>query len=444
MLFSTDNQTLQDLNIFSRGGGDSIYDLFNRTLTRGGAVLLEDMFRHPLSDAQQIRARGRLIESFTGKEAGFPFRLEWFDAAETYLAHTDERTMLVTEEKTLGRRLSGLLTEDPMYKTIQHGIIAFTGLAKELYRLEAGGSGGPYEQDAGEVRSLLSDGPLSPVVQLEQDAARLSQSRLAELDRLLRFRERHAVEKVLRHLYALDVYTAVARVARDRGFHFPEVQSPGEAVLRLEAVYHPLLKDPVPNTLTLSAEANLVFLTGANMAGKSTLMKTLGVAMYLAHLGFPVPARSMVFTVLDGIYTTINLADNLNAGASHFYAEVLRIKKIAKEISLGRSLFVIFDELFRGTNVKDAEEATIAVTDALARKRHCLFVISTHIVEAGEALMEKNACIRFVYLPTTMAAGQPVYSYQLQEGITADRHGMVIIRNAGILDLLNRKKGGPS
>ena len=141
-----------------------------------------------------------------------------------------------------------------------------------------------------------------------------------------------------------------------------------------------------------------------------------------------------------GIYTTINLSDNLAAGASHFYAEVLRIKKIAKEISLGRNLFVIFDELFRGTNVKDAGDATIAVAGAFARKRNCLFIVSTHIIEAGEVLRQQNAHIKFVYLPTLMDGNRPVYTYILREGITTDRHGMVIINNEGILDILKRKK----
>ncbi len=73
---------------------------------------------------------------------------------------------------------------------------------------------------------------------------------------------------------------------------------------------------------------------------------------------------------MDGIYTTINLPDNLGIGASHFYAEVLRVKQVAVELSKGRSIFVVFDELFRGTNVKDAHEASVAIALAYARKRN--------------------------------------------------------------------------
>jgi DNA mismatch repair ATPase MutS len=158
-------------------------------------------------------------------------------------------------------------------------------------------------------------------------------------------------------------------------------------------------------------------------------------------MGFPVAATAMEFSVMDGIYTTINLPDNLGIGASHFYAEVLRVKKVATELSSGKSLFVLFDELFRGTNVKDAHEATVAITKAFAGRSNSLFIISSHIVEAGEELA-KEPTIGFRFLPTRMNGHTPEYTYTLEKGITADRHGMIIIRNEGILETLKngRKK----
>jgi len=99
-------------------------------------------------------------------------------------------------------------------------------------------------------------------------------------------------------------------------------------------------------------------------------------------------------------------------------------------------MIVVFDELFRGTNVKDAYDATVAISHAFAGKRKSTFVISTHIIEAGEALKELRDNIKFLYLPTVMKGNKPEYTYQLREGITSDRHGMVIIRNEGILEIL--------
>jgi DNA mismatch repair ATPase MutS len=200
-------------------------------------------------------------------------------------------------------------------------------------------------------------------------------------------------------------------------------------------VYHPELKNPVPNNLTMDHTKSVVFLTGANMAGKSTFLRSFSTALYIAHMGFPVAAASMEFSVMDGLYTTINLPDNLGIGASHFYVEVLRVKKMATELSQGKSLFVLFDELFRGTNVKDAHEGTVAITHAFAGKKDSMFIISSHIVEAGDALRQKPN-IGFHYLPTRMNGTTPEYTYTLEEGITDDRHGMIIIRNEGILETL--------
>ena len=173
------------------------------------------------------------------------------------------------------------------------------------------------------------------------------------------------------------------------------------------------------------------------MAGKSTLMKSFGIAVYMAHMGFPVAAEEMQFTIQDGMYTSINVPDNIHLGYSHFYAEVLRVKHVAEEVSKNKKLVVIFDELFKGTNVKDAYDATLAVTEALATRKACSFMISTHIIEVGQALEKRCKNVIFEYLPTVMNGKVPTYTYRLTPGITADKHGMIIINNERIIDILH-------
>lgn len=260
-------------------------------------------------------------------------------------------------------------------------------------------------------------------------------------DRVFRFEERDSFYKMLHYVYLMDVYIAVARVAKERGFAFASV-CPGERnVLKIKGAFHPFLKKPKGNTLEVDENSNVIFLTGANMAGKSTFMKTFSIAIFLAHVGFPVPAEAMEFSVRNGMFTTINLPDNLSMGYSHFYAEVLRLKKVVMQLQQTKKLVIVFDELFRGTNVKDAYDATLAVTEAFAGVPDCLFLISTHIIEVGVVLKERCKNIRFVYLPTKMEGGKPVYTYQLTEGITNDRHGMIIINNEKIIDIINGEGG---
>jgi DNA mismatch repair ATPase MutS len=229
----------------------------------------------------------------------------------------------------------------------------------------------------------------------------------------------------------------VSAVARDRGFYYAEVLPEEENIFSTSALRHPGINNGVANPLSLQGDANMLFLTGANMAGKSTFMKSFGIALYLGHMGFPVAAEHMRISVREGLYSSINVPDNLNMGYSHFYAEVLRVKLVAEAVSSGRNLVVIFDELFKGTNVKDAYDATLACATAFARYRNCFFIISTHIIEAGEAL-KKVDNVQFRFLPAEMDGHIPRYTYQLTEGITSDRHGMIIIKNEKILDIIKQ------
>ena len=186
----------------------------------------------------------------------------------------------------------------------------------------------------------------------------------------------------------------------------------------------------------------MIFLTGANMAGKSTFMKSFAVSVYLAHMGFPVAAKEMTFSLHDGIYTSINVPDNLSMGYNHFYAEVLRVKHVAEEVATDKQLVIIFDELFKGTNVKDAYDGTVSIVDAFS-KRNGTFIISTHIMEAGEALRKENSQLFFKFLPTIVKGHVPTYPYILEDGITDDRQGMIIIQNEKILDIINGTVGKP-
>jgi DNA mismatch repair protein MutS len=425
----TDEQTIGDLGVFNKRQGDGIYDIYNRAHTRGGEALLEELFRQPLSDKEAINRRSGIIENFARLHMPFPFTAAVFDMAEKYLIKTDESTKSKSGDTVLGE------------KEIQngvHAVIELLRVTQSFIENEEVVGIVHYGAERQEIAILLADPAFVPALK-EQPKGKLSYSAVTAYDALFRVSERKQVEKLLAHIYWLDVYMSVAQTAVERKFVFPKALEKGACALQLEGVYHPALEKPVGNTIVMNAGQNVVFLTGANMAGKSTFLRALSTALYVAHMGFPVAARSMAFSVLDGLYTTVNLPDNLGIGASHFYAEVLRVKKMATELSSGKSFFILFDELFRGTNVKDAHEATVAITNAFAAKRNSLFMISSHIVEAGEELKQKDN-IGFLYLPTRMNGHVPEYTYTLEKGITDDRHGMIIIRNEGILETLARGK----
>lgn len=237
-------------------------------------------------------------------------------------------------------------------------------------------------------------------------------------------------------IYHIDVCIAVGQAAAAHGFSYAHALPEDRNFFRATDLRHPCLSKAVGNSLSLHRDGNLLFLTGANMAGKSTFMKSFGIAVYLAHMGFPVSAADMEFSIKGGLFSSINVPDSLSLGHSHFYAEVLRVKKVAEEVSSADNLVVIFDELFKGTNVKDAYDATLAITEAFAAYRNCFFIISTHITEVGEALRERCDNLQLSYLPTIMDGVFPRYTYQLAQGISADRHGMMIIENEQIVRII--------
>jgi DNA mismatch repair ATPase MutS len=428
MILYTDEQTIADLGIFGKRDREGIFELYNRTQTRGGEGVLKDMFLHPLSNKEAISQRSSVIDHFARLNMAFPFESALIDTTEKYIKEPGEQDSGNRQQRTLSD------------KDIQLGVLSVIAIMQQChFFIETKTVKGiaAYEPERTAIESLITDAAFAPVLR-ERDK-KLSYSAVAAYDVLFRERERSKLEQLLRFIYNLDVYIAVAKVAMDKELVFPVALDKGACVLKLEGVYHPALNNAVGNAFNMHSAQQVIFLTGANMAGKSTFLRAVSTAVYTAHMGFPVAATVMEFSVMDGMYTTINLPDNLGIGASHFYAEVLRVKKIATELNQGRSLFIVFDELFRGTNVKDAAEATVAVSRAFAGRTTSMFIISSHIVEAGEALKQCSN-IGFCYLPTRMNGHTPEYTYTLQQGITDDRHGMIIIKKEGILDILKKPK----
>jgi DNA mismatch repair ATPase MutS len=429
MYLQTDDQTIDDLRIFGKRDSSGVFELYNRVHTRGGEMLLKEMFRMPLSDQDLINARSSIIQHFAGNRIAFPFNASLFDMAEKYMLSANETQRQGSDKAVLSE------------KEIANGVTAvieMMQLCRAFIESENVISIAAYMPERESIAMILSDIVFEPVHK-ENLKTKISYSAVAAYDVLFRVREQQKVNRLMAHIYYLDVLLSIAAIANEKNFIFPKALAKGSASLLLEGVYHPELKSPVSNDLTLNNNRNFIFLTGANMAGKSTFLRSVSVAMFLAHMGFPVAAKKMEFSVMDGIYTTINLPDNLGIGASHFYAEVLRVKQVAAELSKNKSLFVIFDELFRGTNVKDANEASVAVSLSFAKKKNSMFIISSHIIEAGDELKQLNN-IGFLFLPTKMNGHMPEYTYRLENGITDDRHGMIIIRNEGILEILEKGK----
>ncbi len=439
MSFYIDTQTLEELNLLGKFRQGSVYNLFSQVKTRGGEQLLDNMFNDPLTEASAINERSSIFQFFQQSRPAFPFDVQETGVMREYLDSGTGSNALMTLGGTVIKKVLAGVTRDERYKAMVQGLQATIGtlnkchtFMQQMHILNPVGAWGARLQT---ISQLLSEERMVQLRSIDIYKA-LPLTELARYDFLLKQPLYGAMEQLLSFVYEVDVYIAVSAVANVRGFTYAKAYAAEQHIFQATGLYHPALKQAVGNFITMHQHKNVLFLTGANMAGKSTWMKSVGIALYLAHMGFPVAASEMSFSVRDGLYTSINVADNIGLGYSHFYAEVMRVKKAAEAVSSGKRLMVMFDELFKGTNVKDAFDGTLAVTQAFAGYTACLFIVSTHIIEVGEEL-RKLPNVHCMYMPTIMEGSHPRYTYQLQEGITEDRQGMLIIKNEGILELIS-------
>jgi DNA mismatch repair ATPase MutS len=369
MRFIADKQTLEDLNIFGKYKSNSLYSLFNQVHTRGGEKLLDAMFHNPLSDPEAINQRCMGFQYFQKRALVFPIANESFSVMENYLGASGDGNFLLSIMNVFRKKLMASIARDEQYHILQTGLLTTIEVLNTVYDFILDIAGGqqdpenPWQDELNQIQKIFTHRKLGWLTKA-RGAKHISVLTLARYDHLLRSVLGQEMRSLLESLYLLDVCIAVGNTAKIKGLSYAQAFPKGSNRVRALALSHPCLKNAVPNPVSLYQDSNVLFLTGANMAGKSTFMKTFGISIYLAHMGFPVAAKEMEFSIMDGIYSSINVPDDLSRGYSHFYAEVLRVKKVAEEVSRSKNLLVIFDELFKGTNVKDAFDATLAVTEA--------------------------------------------------------------------------------
>jgi DNA mismatch repair protein MutS len=267
------------------------------------------------------------------------------------------------------------------------------------------------------------------------DKKDLPKEKLLALGHFFKRRFKEETLELIEIYSKLDAYYSMAMACKKYNFCFPQFVQSDDPVITATQLYHPLLYTPVAYDVNLAREQNFLFLTGANMAGKSTFIKAVGVAVFLAHTGMGVPAQHMQLSLFNGLLSNINVVDNIIQGESYFYNEVQRIKKTIEKINDGKKWLILIDELFKGTNVQDAMKCSSTVIEGLRKMHNSLFILSTHLYEIGDAL-KVHSNIQFKYFETSVAYDQLQFSYQLKDGISNDRLGYLILKREGVVEML--------
>jgi DNA mismatch repair protein MutS len=261
-------------------------------------------------------------------------------------------------------------------------------------------------------------------------------AREAEVLDQLRRRVGEAISRVQASagvLAQLDVWAALADVAERERYVRPEVTA--TFTLELEGSRHPVVERMmpreafIPNDVVLDEAGRVVLLTGPNMAGKSTLLRQVGLCVVLAQIGSFVPCRRATIGVVDRLFTRVGASDNLVRGQSTFMVEMSETSSIL-HAATGRSL-VLLDEIGRGTSTYDGVAIAWAVTECLHNSIGCKTIFATHYHELTQ-LTEELEHVRNFNVAVREVGDEIVFLHRLEPGGADRSYGIHVGRLAGL------------
>ena len=214
---------------------------------------------------------------------------------------------------------------------------------------------------------------------------------------------------------------------------FPQVVLDCRPVMQAEALGHPLIPRDrcVCNDVAPMNEGSFQVITGANMAGKSTYLRTIGINYLLGCMGAPVCARSMTFTP-QTLFTGLRASDSLAENESYFFAELKRLQQIVVRLRNGEKLFVILDEILRGTNSVDKQTGSLALVRQLV-EAGAAGIIATHDLALGSLAEHMPGQISNYRFEATIEGDELTFTYRLQPGIARNMNACFLMKKMGII-----------
>ena len=432
-----DHTTLADLSILNVEGDFSVFNKLNFCKTAGGKHRLFENFSTPLKTIEQIQGIQQTLQTIIQKEAYWPQQISNGSVMmieKFYGATIDE----IPELPSTAGVLAYKILHGPDYSFVkystEHAFDFIKGIQQMTSHFLTDDCPVPLKKILSNAAAIINKQQFEIIKQYNKSTAMPMPKQLA-LGHFIRYRYKQNILELLDMYYQLDAWYGMAMAVKQYQLVFPDFTQQRKPLLNVKGLYHILLSQPTAYDLELQPDKNFLFLTGANMAGKSTFIKSVGTAVFLAHLGMGVPAVSMELSVFDGLLSNINVMDNIVKGESYFYNEVQRIKSTVQKISDGKNWLILIDELFKGTNVQDAMKCSTVVIEGFLKIKNSVFILSTHLYEIGEPLKQYPNII-FNYFETAVQEDQLVFNYQLKEGISNDRLGYLILRNEGVVKML--------
>lgn len=432
-----DKVTFNDLSIFQHEEEFSLFHKLNFTQTSGGKEWLIRFFSEPFDDLRKITETQQLIQHIALKLAAWPQTIT--NGTVMVMERFYETAIdTIPASPNVMNAYSYKLLHNPDYSLVRYSIGHFAdffrGCRQLVEMFDNNETPVLFRNYIVRIKDLMKHRSVEKLAGIPQ-GTKLNASQVVYFGHYLRYHFKNAAFELINIFGRFDAWYSMATAVRKFNLAFPAFVDDARPVIHATSLYHILLPEPVAYDIKMDQAHNFIFLTGANMAGKSTFIKAIGAAVYLAHLGMGVPAGTMQLSLFNGILSNINVADNIVKGESYFFNEVQRIKKTILKINDGRKWLVLIDELFKGTNVQDAMKCSSTVIKGLIKISNSLFILSTHLYEIGEELKVYPNII-FRYFETNVKEDQLEFNYHLKDGISNDRLGYLILKREKVVEML--------
>jgi DNA mismatch repair protein MutS len=434
-----DKITYEDLSVFNQDEDSSIFHKLNFTRTIGGKERLLQFFNHPFSDLRHITETQKILALILQNINQWPVTISngtIMVIERFYETALDE----IPSSPNIINATSYKLLHGPDYSLLRYSLGHFADFTRGLDTLvklfdddSCPAMLGAYLQ---RIRSLLNDEVIHSLNKTNK-SVQFSATQTVYYGYYIRDRFRHNAKELIEIFGKLDAWYSMAMATDKFNLSLPVFVESDKPFIEATSLYHILLQTAIAYDVHMNQEGNFIFLTGANMAGKSTFIKAVGAAVFLAHLGMGVPAKSMHLSLFDGILSNINVVDNIVKGESYFFNEVQRIKNTLLKITDDHKWLVLIDELFKGTNVQDAMKCSSTVIRGLIKIKNSVFILSTHLYEIADEL-KQYPNISFKYFETSIKDDQLEFGYQLKDGISNDRLGYLILKREKVVEMLEK------
>ncbi len=243
----------------------------------------------------------------------------------------------------------------------------------------------------------------------------------------------HKIEEWVSAVQRIDALNSISGYAyAQESFNYPQIVQ-GDYYFNVVEIGHPLIpaSQRVSNTLDFEGNGKTLLITGSNMSGKSTFLRTVGINLVLTNIGAPVCAKSFECTIMH-LFTSMRTEDSLEENTSSFYAELKRIKRLIELTASDKKVLYLLDEILKGTNSSDRHKGAESLIRQLKKHAQTGF-ISTHDLELTDLDKDEDLDVINYSFTSEFEHGKLLFDYKIKEGACKSFNATELMKSVGIV-----------